>query len=321
MLEIVKDSADFDPSRLVHMACAYSSRDSLEVITFLADEFPESVKSADDLEQTPMHVLCTYNNNLDALPIFGFLLDRHPEILASGDSTPLHKIFRHQEWDSESTVDLAVLQMLIEAYPEALTIKDERECTPLHWACHRDWVEVPMDVIGLLADHSHAILESVEEVNTPLHIVCSQDRSFYSMNQNCLELLEVLAVSKAAVKARNENGETGLHLLCQEGAPRDACQVLLKKFQGLVCEKDNQGRIPLHKAVEGSLGTTTPEELAPYCTIVKFLLQKFAGGVQEEDNDGITPLELARSEGASLSIIYELVRVDPMANLGLETGS
>jgi len=59
---------------------------------------------------------------------------------------------------------------------------------------------------------------------------------------------------------------------------------------------------------------TTTASMA-YDETVQCLLDAFPGGIRAMDNDGMAPLELACEMDASLSLIFQLVRVYPIMNL------
>lgn len=113
--------------------------------------------------------------------------------------------------------------------------------------------------------------------------------------------------------AKNSLGCTPLHLLARGGASREFMQIIIEQFPTAAGVKDNDGRIPLHAAVEAC--STAPSEGAhAHGDIVHYLLKTFLLGVHVADSNGVTPLMLSCELDVSLDIIYELVKMDPMSN-------
>ena len=101
------------------------------------------------------------------------------------------------------------------------------------------------------------------------------------------------------------------------GASQDQLKILLEKCSKLAMMKDTSGQLPLHAAVKGESTFSDPS----FHETVECLLKAYPGAVRNKDNAGMTPFELACENDVSLSIIYQLIRVDPIDNLGLGAGS
>jgi len=292
-------------------ACLNPSDNSLPVIRYLAEAYPHVLTKEDG--RTQLHVLCGGESEI-SVPVARLLVEVHPDsvrALDSGGRTPLNLLCRYAKKE-----DLPIISLLVDSCPEILKMKDSRGRTPLHTACLGDTKDV--DVIRLLAEKCPDILENNDESDdgTPLHIMCSSRKFRFDAQSTQLECLQVLAVSENAVTAKDNIGRSPLHLLSRQGASRNALHVLIDKCPAVVCKTDSHGRIPLHAAVEGCV--QSPASEAPlYNDTVKCLLESFPGGAQAKDNDGMTPLELACEKDVSLSLVYQLVCVDPVSNLGL----
>jgi len=204
---------------------------------------------------------------------------------------------------------------LIDSYPQALKITNASGDTPLHAACCHYYTN-NVDLIRFLVEKCPEVLESDYVNGTPLHTICRGNDG--NLKKDRLDYLRVLAISEKAVKAKNKYGQSALHVLCRDGngCTGDEIQVLLDKCPELPTVKDNQGRTPLHMAVQGSVLTRASR----YAETVECLLESFPGSVQVADNGGMTPLELACARNADLTVIYQLVSVNPISTLGLESG-
>lgn len=129
--------------------------------------------------------------------------------------------------------------------------------------------------------------------------------------QNVLKIL-IPFVEEETVSLKDDLGQTPLHALCSRGANASALQMLLEKSSSSSCEVDNEGRIPLHCALD------RPSYDSYYYTdekIVYCLLEAFPLGAYAADNNGVTPLQIAHENDVHLGIIYNLVKVDPIKSL------
>jgi ankyrin repeat protein len=214
--------------------------------------------------------------------------------------------------------DLPIVQFLAEKYPEALRQRDVRGSTPLHAAClEYDSEQDNTEVIEYLAHACREILEphGLDRIPTPLHDVC--ERSYYDREIQ-LDMIRVLSISPAAVRAKDSLGRTPLHLLARSGnLTLEACQVLVGQYPNLPFETDDQGRTPLHLAVEGSVNAIAPNDLSKYTETVEVLLQHYPALAQVRDNLGMTPLDVAWQTNVRPCIAYPLVRNDPVEMLQL----
>lgn len=308
---------DSNGSRPLHLACSgIDFLPSLAVIRFLFEAYPRAAQQADNEGYTPLHILCK-NERADILPVAGFLIIVCPESTAMLDEhgrAPLHHLCANERMGSRNydstTIQknlLMLFNLLIDAFPGALETTNTEHHTPLHIAVHQRPLNV--NVVRLLAPKCAAILEADDNhgEGTPLHLLCEE------IDGDCrgLECLKALCVSEKAVKATDSHGRTPFHELCYHGASRECLETLLNKCAELPHLRDSKGRIPLHWAIEGA----EESSLKRFHKTVSFLLELFPGGVGVDDNDGMTPLQLACEKDASLSLVYQLVIVDPVASL------
>jgi ankyrin repeat protein len=229
----------------------------------------------------------------------------------------------------------SVVQALFNANPNILGIKDMEGFTPFHRACQesRD-----LCTMRFMAGKCPEMLESdsEDEIGTPLHTLCKsmngacrwcrpfrQDRDFprekcqHHLRAPTLEAVRILAFSEKAVKAKNSAGLTPLHLLCGSGESREVLMILLNQAPSAARARDCNGQIPLHSAIEGYARDAYPGGIKEslYEETIQCLLEIFPLGVQVANNDkGMTPLMLACEFDLSLSIIYQLVKTDPISN-------
>jgi len=268
--------------------------------------------------RTALHVLLEESSGDDVLPIARLLAEAHPEsvtMLDSGGRTPLHRACKAAKVD-----DLPLVRFLVELYPAALYLNDSDGDTPLGLACKRG---VPFteskEIIWYLVQGCPHVLEPDDDsgTKTPLHELCKRD----SKRPVELGLLEMLAISEKAVKAQDELGRTSLHWLSYYGkVTPESLQILIEKCPGLPSVTDKHGRLPLHLTIKRSAKSKTLANTARYHHTLQCLLKAFPDGIYAKDNDGKTPLELACKMDVDLTLIFELVQVNPIATLCLERG-
>jgi len=293
-----------------YLAFKTLSFDLLPVIQLMTNACPECLKVLDSEGRSQLHLLLTESspNEEDVhLPVFQWVINQWPEALQVKDSSgemPLHVACR----EMSGRDDISILQLVIASYPEALMVRNSLGESPL--------------LIAFLAMGGDKIKRFIEMLefgdsmsgSSLLHILCEH----CSEQDKLLECLQIMDVSKTVVQAKDSLGRTPLHVLSSNGAGREACQVLLDVFPDLVKVSDNNGNVPLHTAIHES-AETSPSMSSRYYETVQCLLGAFPRGVHVTNTNGMTPLELACEEDADLSLIYELVCVDPMQSLGLQS--
>jgi len=337
----------------LHVAIKHVHRIQFPILGFLAESYPEAVRTKDLCCSTPMHVLCDLNpfNNAHVLELLIEVCPQAVKVTNQTGSTPFHLLCKHSDHSlirvahlmlqacpqiasmvdrdfclplhlycqgENDEQDVPFMELLLNANLSALTMKDSMDCTPLDRATKYS----SPTVIRFLANKlpPGALEPSFDGgIGTPLHTLCGHSRQ----RTGFLESLQILAISERAVLARDYRGRTPCHVLAEMGGLKnDALQILMSKFPGVLLERDTQGRLPLHLAVEGSIGCDAVAEQTRHHhhDTVQCLLDTFPGAVRAGDKYGTTPLQLACENDACLSLIYQLVSANPIANLGLESG-
>ena len=310
----IKDNKGATP---LHLLCGDNPFDNAHVVQLLIGACPEAAKITNCNGRTALHLVCTHSEH-DLLPmIVRLLLATYPKsasVLDHEFKTPLH-LYLHR---ATTFQDIPLISRLVKAYPQALCMKDCMDCTPLHEATKRS----TSHIIRFLKEQSSEPLEPYFDggIGSPLHTLCAS----YDIGKlrEFLKSLDALVISERAVRARDYGGRTPAHLLARAGGlTRDALRIISAKYPGILLERDVRGRFPLHSAIEGSIGCESSiEESARYHDTIQCLLGAFSAAVSAGDKYGMTPLQYACENDASLSIVYQLVSDNPIANLGLESG-
>ncbi|XP_028131929.1 uncharacterized protein LOC114327487 [Diabrotica virgifera virgifera] len=111
--------------------------------------------------------------------------------------------------------------------------------------------------------------------NTPLHNAC---------NNGHVKVVEYLVEEGASLKVKNKDGETPLHVAAQHDSILEVIEFILNRDLSGINDITNNGRTPLHLAIQGNKPST-----------VKLLLKKGAS-IAVKDKNGKTPLALAIQE-------------------------
>ena len=135
----------------LHAACSFEwvgfgLSDRLEVVQLLLQLWPDGAKVADDLGRLPLHD-AVFSGNLEAARL---ILNQWPagvEVVDSFGRVPLHiaagemvavdrdELLLYVQFRSIVSGDyLELVQLLVEAWPEGLTVADHRGRTPLYVA-------------------------------------------------------------------------------------------------------------------------------------------------------------------------------------------
>lgn len=149
----------------LHEACFRGS--GYERIETLAQSNPGWILARNNAGFTPLQILCK-GGRLDERVVTSFARIGGPEVFSVSDDTghtPLHSACR------EGT-DIAAIQSLIRAYPDALYVKTVYGDTPLHLAVLR---KANVDVVRLIAEsrlerQSSPLLERNVSSQTPVDI-------------------------------------------------------------------------------------------------------------------------------------------------------
>ncbi|WP_338405958.1 ankyrin repeat domain-containing protein [Wolbachia endosymbiont (group A) of Longitarsus flavicornis] len=133
--------------------------------------------------------------------------------------------------------------------------------------------------------------------NTPLHNAC---------NNGHVKVVEYLVEEGASLKVKNKDGETPLHVAAQHDSTLEVIEFILNRDLSGINDITNNGRTPLHLAIQGNKPST-----------VKLLLNKGAN-INAKDKDGKTPLDLAVQEGYT-NIVEMIEQVQSDLDEGLLT--
>jgi ankyrin repeat protein len=210
------------------------------------------------------------------------------EHIFSDGQTLLHKCMQ----DYSNRMDL--VQIFIEAYPEALTHEDNQGCLPIHLALTAERRAPNLELVKLLILKApETILDQTSVGKFPLHLACQRcDASVVKFLIDCFPDI---------LHYRDRSGKFPLdYALDQKDINVEVMKILLDQNRVLLTFIDDDGSLPLHRILRRNHRN--------FDTIVDILTDVCPGALRFQNSEGQTPLLQACSEFNSLSQVYTLVR-------------
>ena len=311
----------------------------LEVLKILVNMYPESVRiPVSSTGALPIHRACVSSNcNLDSVE---YLLLDYPEGINVRDSEGRLPI--HYAAISLGAQKADVIEHLLSKDLTCVSkVTNNHRQTPLHLACLSD-LAPDLSSIQLLFDaYPEAILERDVDGYTPLrfmHMIESNSITDFLQTQ-----LEYAKKSQDinAMAALDQNRWLPLHHALKNNAPLGSIKLLVKGFALAVRVPDNNMTFPLHIAFEYSTIKVVrylmsmlddsiwnhldvnKDSILHYacrggnCEVVKYLLDKQSPYVSEHNADKKLPIHLLCQYGLPPSslehtdTVYRLLLADP----------
>jgi ankyrin repeat protein len=223
--------------------------------------------------------------------------------------------------------DFDVVQMLVDAAHIAVNCRDNKDCTPLHYAMYDGDQESHEDVsrcVELLLERGADVVAQNNRGSTPLHLAASnmsgktirllikngakinlqnsknQTALHIASRRGHLDIVRLLLDHKADIDLQDNHGSTPLHLAIYHMS-REAVQLFLDHGANVTLRND-KGQAVLHQASQHG-----------HPDVIQLILS--GADADAVDNDGSTPLHLAVSEAEVLSGTQLLL--DHGANINL----
>jgi len=174
---------------------------------------------------------------------------------------------------------------------------------PLHLALSKG---APLDLVRiLLSKNRDAINEKWLDQSYPLHIACAQQ-----INENQAQVIKYMMKKSNTLTMQTSEDSTPLHLLCEHNPPIRLIKKMFKRSISSInlCSiKDNQGRLPIHVALDYTANSET----------TLFLLEQFQESVRfkqfvkEYPPENNLPIHIAVSRGCSEDVLKFLLSLYP----------
>jgi ankyrin repeat protein len=256
------------------LSCAVGSGD-LSLVQMLVS------RGADVNRQDSSRFAVTPLHNVRNLDIAKFLIDRGADVNAksSSGSTPLFGAASYE-----------IASLLIDRGGDVKAV-DERGSTPLHrfaggQTISDEYKQTELQISQLLISKGGDVNAKNFEGNTPLHEVFDKD------------LAALLVVHGAKVKIQNKQLQTPLHKAARNSCRSGNLLDFLLHSGAEVNAGDDQGKTPLHWAIERGGG---------YCKEKTAVLLKYGADVDLKDQSGISPLAQAIQNYEKLRGPYKII--------------
>mmetsp|Transcript_14445 Transcript_14445/g.28900 ORF Transcript_14445/g.28900 Transcript_14445/m.28900 type:complete len:427 (-) Transcript_14445:129-1409(-) len=220
------------------------------------------------------------------------LLSTHPGCASFPDrrnNLPLH-------WAACSTDARAseTVHLLLNAFPDGVTHRNDRGCLPIHRACACGAQAEVVKILG--EEYREGVKKKDGNGNLPLHLVVGNE-SPSSLKVILVRML--LTEHSEGASTRNRKGELPLHLACRAGkdASAPAIILLLRANPGGPSTVSVKGALALHLACTSG----APVE------VVRTLLTMFPASIAQQDGNGHAPLHCAVRYNASAAVVKELL--------------
>ena len=173
---------------------------SLNIIQFLVEKWPESVKATNRYWNLPLHQACQRSVSREVIQ---YLVEKWPESVKATNkygNLPLHEACQRK-------VSREVIQYLVEQWPESVKATNRDGNLPVHEACTQG---APLAVIQCLVEQwPESVKATGQHQGLPLHQVCS--------NKVSLDVVQYMVKQwPEAVKYRNSDGETPLGVAARQ---------------------------------------------------------------------------------------------------------
>lgn len=247
----------------------------------IAQQHPQMVTADGEFYRSPFLNACSEGHigETASLEVVEVLLQASLRAEASWEGmgyTPLHQACMRRH----SPVDVEVVKLLADAYPEAVTQLARSGALPIHFCCSSPRsLHATKELIRRFPD-SVVRLNGLKE--TPLHRLLRE--GYKQRNPREEELIEILncmvAQDPSVLGMQNPSGHTALHLSLNT---EDVHQVFVEQIMSLSPESletaDNEGAVPLHIACQHQL-----------CGLIPGMVQRCSESLKARDQQGRTPL-------------------------------
>ena len=281
----------------LHVVCEAfkSGGGSVDVVKYLIELYPESVKERTEYGNLPLHAACWGGAPLQVVK---YLYEQTPESVVRdntfGTSSPLR-----QACCGRGVSPVEVIRFLVEKWPES--VKDASgdwqnpNYFPLHLACERgaQYGDIPY----LVEQWPEAVRLPDKMGHLPLHKVCLAPTPVRLEDIKCL----VKQWPESIGKKDRRCGATPLHYLCSREPSVGVIRYLMEQWPEAVMIEDSQGRLPLHIACTGvgMYDYLLDHEARTPLEDIQLLVEQWPASVEVRntfwgwDGDAMTPLSYA----------------------------
>ena len=265
----------------IHVAISNPHIDNLlEILAYLIEAEPTSVRLRDRSNQTLLHIACD-NASVDKA-IFQLIHSSWPEALHLRDGygdLSIHHLCLNKKLDDTRSLD--ILQFMLEIDPNLLRGVDDNDYLPLHYAVMNKATTFCKELIDAYPESLR--IESGDWL--PIHIACR-----YGERDDTADTIQhMLKLNPELINAESRGGYLPIHCAAEYGRT-ESTELLLKFDPNAASNVINDGSrlLPLHFASYNSNFSS-----------IQVLYDAFPEAIlaRNRDRGGSTPLDLARSNG------------------------
>ena len=272
-------------------------RDLKDILDYLLECEPSSIRMQDDYKRTPLNIACS-NKNVN-LEVVQLLLNSWPEGAKQaddfdddGECLPIHNLCKNYHLDD--TTSIGTLQLLLEAdLSSSKKTCTGDQCLPIHYAV--GYGHKSMKFCKLLVEaYPESIRIKSGAGSLPIHEACMYNRA---------EIVDyLLQTDPKSINIRdngfNYRGGGGclpIHL-AEDG---ETIRVLLKHDPDAASRTNTDGRLLLHLICgKNSISLS----------VVEALFDAYPEAIGCLDQEGKTPVDLARDDTIYLTQTYSVPR-------------
>lgn len=295
----------------LHLICRRGDDMELELLQELLETDSSAAAVQDQEEYLPLHHACERGA---PVPVIAALLEAYP---AAAQATT-RKNDTALSLACTCNVSTETVQLLLQANPQALELRNDYGFGPLHCVC-RAYLPRMGIVQALLEASPSLVLMKTNGGETPVHLACSNAGAYVGVLQlltdthakltgtteDASPANSMLQLQEETTRMTNKIGNTPLHDACFRNSPLEHMETLAKAHPEWIFVRNNAGYTPL-------------QILCKSGRIDETIVKSFSriGGpeiFQVVDKVGNTPLHSALREDIQPSTLQCLIRSSPDA--------
>ena len=266
-----------DGSLPILVACSGNRDDTADVIQYMLEMDPELINAEDSIGYLPIH-LAAMSGSAKSIEI---LLKFDPDAAAATKEAinGSRRLPLHFACSYGTNTNLSSIQVLYDAYPEAILARIDNGYTPLDNARSSgnqpaiDFLQTQL-VYAQQAQDMTAMTTIDDDGWLPLHRALKDDASLGS-----IKLL--MRANPAAVQVADQNGVYPVHLACEFSSEKVVQYLVELAEDDTLNNVDANKDSPLHYACRGG-----------NCNAVKYLLEANVPSVSDRNNDNKLAIHL-----------------------------
>ena len=273
------------PCYPIHVALYQSNVSNLqhEVLVYLLDQEPSSVRLLDGPGNTPLHLAC--GNNKVNLELFELLLNAWPDSIRMRNNSrylPIHSLCCGKMGKTNS-VD--ILRCMLSIDPTLARETNDIDYLPIHHGICKSFAFCK----ELIDAYPESLRVRTSEGSLPIHKACG-----YRGGRSANTIRYMLELYPESINARDSEGLLPIHHAVRgrkpaEGKKAEIVELLLMYDPEAATQKTTRlGRLPLHMACESYVGRLC---------VVQALFDVFPEAIRVLDGNGNTALTLATKRG------------------------